>query len=71
MTKNTLTTIDQIRPGSIFCLPDNQEKIFIKLSEQLIKKHKHVYHCQARPIDQIVPRNFQNKEQIIFLKKEK
>ena len=71
MTKNTLTTIDKIHPGSMFCFPDNQDKIFIKLSELLIKKNRHVYHCQARTIDNLIQRNFQNKEQIIFLNKPK
>lgn len=71
MQAETLTTVGQLKPGDIFCMPvRGVEILFIKKDDQLTIKCKEKFQCTAMRIDTLEPKPFK-KETTVTYKKSK
>jgi hypothetical protein len=67
MQSNTLTTIDRLRAGDIFCkLSDST--IFVKIDLPPVRKRRHLYRCHAIPVNCVMPVAFKENTEVVFLK---
>lgn len=66
MTKNTLTTIGNLKPGDIFSRPGYAMK-FMKIAAQPVKKYKMIFECSALPIGKNDPQLFKANTEVVYL----
>lgn len=70
MQSDTLTTVGQLKPGDIFCLPVRGiEILFVKKDDQVTRDHnKHLFHCTAIVIETMQPKPFKKNTTVTFKK---
>jgi hypothetical protein len=66
MTKNTLTTIGNLKPGDIFSRPGYAMK-FMKIAAQPVKKYKMIFECSALPMGKCEPQLFKASTEVVYL----
>ena len=66
MTKNTLTTIGNLKPGDIFTRPGYAMK-FMKVAALPVKKYKMIFECSAIPIGRTEPQAFKANTEVVYL----
>jgi hypothetical protein len=66
MIANTLTVIEELQPGDVFCKESGEMK-FIKVPGNPIKICKEVFPCFAIPLQSIEPKRFKGNTPVIFL----
>jgi len=66
MTKNTLTTIGNLKPGDIFSRPGYAMK-FMKIAALPVRTSKHLFECSALPIGKCEPQLFKANTEVVYL----
>lgn len=70
MKPNTLTVLENLHPGDVFCLPDKQVR-FIKADLPPIVKRRNFYPCQAYPVFGVSPKPFPRNTEVVYLTSKK
>lgn len=69
MTKNTITSIEDLKPGDIFKLTTSEE-LFVKTTLQPVRKFRKLV-FEVKPLAALIPKDILNKTSVIFISKSK